>query len=193
MQLAVRTEDDLTIYMHAYVIKVICSPLSSQVIKFAQSNYPHLRNLQLADRNRKLEDLSINMLIGADFFWSFTLDSVVRGENGCGPIALLTRFGYIISGPVPVQNTNEFSSNIITSYVLKAEALFLDEKQELKEERHRFWDYETLGTSEKSTELSSNNLLENKIKFGEGKYEVMLPFKPDYPTILDNYQVAEKD
>ena len=36
VQLAVRGKDNLTIYVFAYVVNVICSPLSNQVIQFGQ-------------------------------------------------------------------------------------------------------------------------------------------------------------
>ena len=75
------------------MVDVICSPLSSQVIQSAQGYYPHLRNLKLADQNTGLEDTEINVLIGADFLWSFMLDSVVRGVYGFGPVALSLALG----------------------------------------------------------------------------------------------------
>eukprot|EP00795_Rhopilema_esculentum_P014920 gene14920-6058_t len=123
VQLAVRGDDNLTVYIYAYVVEVICSPLSSQVIQFAQEYYPHLPNLKLADQNTGLEDTEINLRIGADFFWSFMLDSVVRVEYLFGPVATLTRFGYVLSGPVPVHNSSAFSSNITISHVLKVETV----------------------------------------------------------------------
>ena len=193
VQLAVRGDDNLTVYIYAYVVEVICSPLSSQVIQFAQEYYPHLRNLKLADQNTGLEDTEINLLIGADFFWSFMLDSVVRGEYGFGPVATLTRFGYVLSGPVPVHNSNTFSSNITISHVLKVETVSSGVNEELKQGLHKFWDYETLGIKENSSDSQiENGLLDNKIKFIDGRYQVSIPFKADHPTIPDNFQVSKR-
>ena len=42
VQLAVRGDDNMTIYVFVYVVDVICSPLSNQVIQFAQNTHPHL-------------------------------------------------------------------------------------------------------------------------------------------------------
>ena len=192
VQLAVQGEDSLTIYVFAYVVDVICSPLSNQVIQFAQATYPHLRNRRLADQNHDMSDMEINLLIGADFFWSFMLDSVIRGETGVGPVATLSHFGYVLSGPVPVHSLREFSSNITISHVLKMETLPVeDNESDLNHRLHRFWDYETLGIKENQAEpLVKDSLLEDKIHFVENKYEVSLPFKESHPVLHDNYQVS---
>ena len=193
VQLAVRGEDNLTIYIFAYVVDVICSPLSNQVIQFAQNTYPHLRNLRLADQNPDVLDIEIHLLIGADYFWSFMLDSVIRGETGIGPVATLSRFGYVLSGPVPVHSSREFSSNITISHVLKMESTIADETEaELNCQLHRFWDYETLGIKEQQAEiLEQDSLMKDKIDSVENRYEVSLPFKESHPILPDNFQVSQ--
>ena len=39
----------LNVYVTAYVVPVLCAPLSDQAIDLAASNYPHLAGLWLAD------------------------------------------------------------------------------------------------------------------------------------------------
>jgi len=97
------------------------------------------------------------------------LDSVIRGETGIGPVATLSRFGYVLSGPVPVHSSREFSSNITTSHVLKMESAFADETEaDLNRQLHRFWDYETLGIKEQQAEsLVQDSLMKGKIDFVE--------------------------
>ena len=157
------------------------------------NTYPHLQNLRLADQNRDVSDIEIHLLIGADFFWSFMLDSVIQGETGIGPVATLSCFGYVLSGPVPVHSSREFSSNITISHVLKMESAFADETEaDLNRQLHRFWDYETLGFKEQQAEsVVQDSLMKGKINFVESRYEVSLPVKESHPILPDNFQVSQ--
>ena len=85
----------------AYVVSVICAPISNQLIEITQANYPHLQRLRLADNSHGDEELKKDVLIGADFYWHFVRGSVIRGP-GSGPIAFSTRLGYVLSGPVGI-------------------------------------------------------------------------------------------
>lgn len=152
VQIAVRGQDNLTTFINAYVVDIICSPISSQVIDFAQATYPHLRNLPLADHGNGDQDIEIDLLMGADFIWSFMLDRVVRGETGVGPVATLNRFGYVLSGPVPACSQNTHSSTVTIAHVLKTSAVIVEKEDDLKAELRKFWDYETLGIKESSVE-----------------------------------------
>ena len=42
--------DDVSIYLTAYAVNVICSPSLNQPIRFATENYEHLRGLKLAEK-----------------------------------------------------------------------------------------------------------------------------------------------
>ena len=42
-------KDATEFVMHAYVVPVICTPISNQVLSLAIKNYYHLRGLNLAD------------------------------------------------------------------------------------------------------------------------------------------------
>ena len=90
-----QTVDGMQIYVSAYVVPVICAPISNQIIESTQAYYPHLQCLRLADNSHGGEDLSVDILIGADFYWNFVRGSVVRGPES-GPIALSTKLGYIL-------------------------------------------------------------------------------------------------
>ncbi|XP_065060233.1 uncharacterized protein LOC135687567 [Rhopilema esculentum] len=142
-----------------------------------------------------MDEFEVDILIGADYIWQFMLDHVVRGEQGYGPVATLTRFGYVLNGPVEIPSTNEHSSNIIISHVLKTDNIVVDSDKHLINELHKFWDIESMGIKSNEQELTcSENPLEGKIHFNQklGKYEISLPFKEDHPVIADNYQVARK-
>ena len=88
--MAVEADEGMRVYISAYVVPVICAPISNQLIEFTQANYPHLQCLRLADNFHGDEELNIDILIGAGFYWHFFSGSVIRGP-GSGPIALSTR------------------------------------------------------------------------------------------------------
>ena len=93
VQLAIKGTDNLTIYINAFIVPVICSPLSNQPISVAQDMYPHLRNLPLADWGDGSVDFEVDVMIGADYIHNFSLYHVVRGKQPFSPVAILTRFG----------------------------------------------------------------------------------------------------
>ena len=192
VQLAIKCADNLTVYVNAFVVPVICSPLSNQAIDFARDMYPHLRNLPLADCGDGTVDLEIDFMIGADFVHCFLLDQVVRGKQPLSPVAILTRFGYVLSGPVEIPSRNTCSSKITVSHVLKTDALLIERDNELNEQLKNFWNRENLGVKNDSTISKSENVMEGKIKFKGERYEVSLPVKDEISTIPDNYSVANK-
>ena len=193
VQLAVHCADNLTVYINAFVVELICSPLSNQAIDFAQANYSHIKNLPLADSGDGSQDLDIDILIGADFVHLFMLDQVVRGEHPMSPVAILTRFGYVLSGPIQIPTQNECSSNITVAHVLKTDAILVEKENDLEDEIKRFWNHESLGvkSNENIDDFESENLMQDKIKFDGKRYEISLPLKDDHPIIPDNYNVAK--
>ena len=67
--------DNLKVYINAYEIDLISSPLSNQSIEFAQQNYPYLQGLHLAiSPSGSEESLEVDVMIGADFYWLFVQD-----------------------------------------------------------------------------------------------------------------------
>ena len=78
--------------------KEICAPLSNQNIKLAKENFPHIKNILLADSNPNNESLSTDILIGADYYWSIINNQVIKTKEG--PITLDPKVGWILSGPV---------------------------------------------------------------------------------------------
>ena len=63
----------------------ICAPLNNQNINFAKENFPHIRNILLADSNPKNESLSVDILIGANYYWSI-VNNQVKIWIRCGSI-----------------------------------------------------------------------------------------------------------
>ena len=109
VQVSITAPDGLELYVNAFSVPVICSPISNQAAEVAVEKYPHLSGLDLADNSSPSSDVDIDILIGADFYWNFVSNESRRGE-GCGPVALSTRLGWVLSGPI--DNLSEESSSI---------------------------------------------------------------------------------
>ncbi|XP_047142820.1 uncharacterized protein LOC124817074 [Hydra vulgaris] len=76
-----------TIQIICYV-KEICSPPDGQYISEAKQKYRHLNRLRLTDYNLNGDGMKVDVLIGADFYWSFVEDKIIRGYKDSHPIAL---------------------------------------------------------------------------------------------------------
>ena len=57
-------------FINAYEVELICGPTTNLTIEIAQQCYPYLQGLPLADHSRGDEDLEIDIMIGADHYWS---------------------------------------------------------------------------------------------------------------------------
>ena len=55
------------------------------------SKLPYLKNLWLAHPITEDDNFEITILVGADYYWTFVQDQVIRGN---GPTAVKSRLGY---------------------------------------------------------------------------------------------------
>ena len=151
-QFCIKGTNGENLYASAYVSN-ICLSLNSQKIEVAKQKYDHLKEIKLADSNPYNSDLEVDILIDGDFYWNFICDSFVRGDSG--PIALLTKIGYVLSGPTG-EVTDSVGSNLINSHVMKIQSSILSENENLQSTMKTFWANETLGV-----ELLENDVLKN--------------------------------
>ena len=87
-----KTGGGLNLYLNAYPVPSICSPLCHQRIEFAMTSYEHLSNLELADSFSGATEMPIDVLIGSDFYWNFMTGKTCTGKNG-GLVAINTHLG----------------------------------------------------------------------------------------------------
>ena len=187
VQVAVDCVDGMKVFVNAYVVPLICSPITNQPINFAQSHYPHLRNIELSDQASGGEELEVDIMIGADYYWCFVQNQVVCGE-GYGPVAILTRLGYVLSGPVSAPMRNETFSNVTISHVMKTTTAVEEHDIQLIDQVKKFWEYESMGINEND---SVHEDFITNINFTGDRYEVSLPFKQGHGLIPDNFSLAE--
>ena len=91
--------------------------------------------------------MGIDILIGADFYWDFVSNESRRVEQP-GPVALLTRLGWVLSGPIDnyceeVRSTTNFAA----THVLRVDATTVQDVQNtnITEQLKIFWDLESIG------------------------------------------------
>ena len=186
MQLCIRTIDAMSVYITAYVVPVICSPVSNQEIQSVVDCYPYLQGLQLACGTVN-GTVSVDLLIRADHYWSFFTGGIIRGDPS-GPVALETKLGWILSGPASVPAfTESCTVNLSATHVLKIESANISHVQD---DLQKFWDLETLGI--RDTETSVHDKFSNEIRFTGERYQVKLPFKDNHPMLSDNYTNASR-
>lgn len=150
------------------------------------STYQHLSDLDLADFSYGDEDLEVDILIGSDHYWKLVTGEVVRGP--CGPAAIQTRLGWVLSGPVDVSTS---AVNPVSTHTLRTDAhAASSDNHDLNEGLKRFWDLETLGIKEDETSVYEE--FERNVISRKGRYEVRLPWKEPHLVLPNNHKLCSK-
>ncbi len=177
VQVSITGTDGLELYVNAFSVPVICSPISNQAVELAVKQYPHLSGLNLADNSSPSNDVDIDILIGADFYWNFVSNESRRGEQP-GPVALLTRLGWVLSGPIDnyceeVRSTTNFAA----THVLWVDATTVQDVQNtnMTEQLKKCLDLESIGI--RGDESSVYDKFAEEVRFNGERYEAKLPFK----------------
>lgn len=162
----------------AVEVPVICAPLRRPKVPVACLKA--LGDLQLADNYCEERELSIDILVGLDYYWQLVRQGIVHVPNG--PVAQDTAFGWVVSG--------SWDSN--SSAVESHQLLSLEDIPERN--LRSFWDLESIGINplESCVDNSTLKHFNETIQFKDGRYEVALPWKqgPYVPELMDNERTA---
>ena len=143
-------------------------------------------NIWISDTvNTRGEDADIDVLIGSDY-WGL----VMTGEMfhmPCGLIAVNSKFGWSLSGPVPEKKCSNNGNRSISMFMAEANVSDL-------------WSLETIGIKDKIDKASqAEHEQEVKDKFKseisvqpDGRYVVKLPWISKNVELPDNRNIAEK-
>lgn len=101
----------------SWCVPLICEPLSGQNVTLASKKYQYLSNLDLADFGQSDSNLNVDILIGADYYWSLVTG---RTKRGSGPTAIETRLGWVLSGRATGLTLKSTSVNLLSCYVYRA-------------------------------------------------------------------------
>lgn len=144
----------------------------------------------MADANPNNSSLSVDILIGADHYWKFFSNEIIRATVNVGPVAINSKLSFILSGPCSKSETTESATNVVISmHSMKICNEVITEKMKLSETMNKFWDLEALGI--KPGEQSVYEKFTEDIKCVNGRYEVKLPFKEHHDILHDNYNLAK--
>ena len=195
VKLNIAVENGKDVEVSALTHPTICSPLGSRVdLRFYR--------LQLADRSIDSK-VRIDILIGADFYYNLVIGEVLKSSSG--PIAISSKLGWLLSGPVASydSNDNEYT-NIASHLIIDSAGSYTSigtyEKDKMQEDSSdlvhalsEFWKQESLGLHEKPTDLvdESSKSSELDITFNGTRYQVSLPWKGgNFASLSDDYDLC---
>ena len=100
------------------------SPVHNQVLGDIPVLHDSISGLDLADNCNS--SASIDVLLGADVYWTVVTGEVRRADNG--PVAIATRLGWVLSGPTTVaqDSSNVTSVQFVQSCVNRLPAPLSD-------------------------------------------------------------------
>ena len=164
------------------IVPKIAPPLQN-ILRTSLQQVPHLNGLQLAHPITESENFEISVLIGADYYWSFVQDHVIRGD---GPTAVQSKLGYLLSGPL---STHPQSA---TASLFHVSMLSIKEVPNIEQ----FWNVEAAGTTP-SKEEPGKQFLRSYIQSSitcqpDGSYSLRFPWRENHPPLPSNYSVCER-
>ena len=175
-----------TIEIIACTSPTICSSLPALV---DVTKYAHLTDLELADHCNEQSSGPIYVLIGSNYYWSIVTGELVKGDSG--PVAMNSVFGWLLSRPVSsfTYNSINHAHVVITDAVDGAPT---DQQDNLLSQALKcFWDNETIGIYDGTTEEPARLFLP-EINFDGTRYEVSLPWKNEHPDIPDHLHLCNE-
>ena len=177
---------DSSIDMEAWTIDKVCVPL--QEVKFDAKQCNYLKELNLAE-NFPRKEVTVDLLVGIDQYYNLVEGVVRRGPEGF-PIATSSKFGWLLSGPVPGQ----FSKPVQTFSMLTVTRV-----EEPSSILKRFWELDVIGLVEKprksqytADEEYAMEQFEKNIMFDGERYTVSLPWKQNFQFLVNNYHQAKQ-
>ncbi len=184
VRVGVMTRDGTDLELELFTVPSICQPLSAQPIDLCATRYQHLSDLDLADSSNDEPIMEVDVLIGSNYYWDLTTGETCRGESG--PVAIRTKLGWVLSGPVPATESQQSSTNFLTTHMLRVDAS-PQSIETLEEVLHTFWNLESWGIWE-----SEDSVLDGFTQSIQFKGEVTLPWKDPHPPLPDNYELSRK-
>ncbi len=173
------TEGPIT--LNVLMVPRISSPLRTHVTRRVR-DLPYLQGLKLAQTSDS-EIVEIDLLIGADYYWTIVGDKVIRGP---GPTAVSSKFGYLLSGP-------RYEGSDASTPPTTVLSVLTDSRMEEKI-MSQYWDLETIGIKEDTSIVSKNDEFENyrdtHLRFENGTYTASLPWREDHPPLPSNYAIC---
>lgn len=186
VQLFVQVDFERSFCLEVICFPHLCDPLTNQNISYALQKFPSLKSLKLADSNPSCSDLTVDILVGVDYYHNFFTGKIFRTRGG--PTANETYFGWVLSGKISQELPDSSASNLV-SHVMKCA---VDQREvvtdDLRQDLERFWKVESVQDAEDCV----IHKFEKDISFNGERYVTKLPFRPDHPPLPDNEFVCTR-
>eukprot|EP00794_Sanderia_malayensis_P018483 gene18483-biopygen15572 len=108
-------DKDKSVIIQAFVVAEISS-ISNFHVEELKKNYNQISNVYFSDVSRTEDVLEIDVLIGADYMWSFQEGRQIRGGQN-EPVAIKKTLGWVVSGPIKdsvgIRVDDEVHENVI--------------------------------------------------------------------------------
>ena len=164
------------------IVPKLAAPIRNS-IRAHLDNLPYLQELPLAHPVTSDENFHISILIGADYYWQFIQDRIVRGD---GPTAVESRLGYLLSGPLPFPQSVYTTCSRVLTFSCITEDTDCD----------YFWRVESMGTTPVKENTDTDFLqqyLDNNITLQPNStYCLKFPWKTGHPVLPSNYTICTK-
>ena len=170
------------VYVEALVIPIICTPIPNQRPKTVKSQYKHLENLFLSDYT-DCDKMEIDVLIGADFCYSFLSGRCIKGPEPESPIALESCIGWVLTGPCKTNQDSFHTPNLLVS----THTLLSSSEIRMEDTLQKFWEIESAGVA---NEKGIFEKFVDDVEFDNERYIVKLPFKSCHEFLPDNYRLS---
>ena len=148
-------------------------------MELAKGEYPPLKGLWFSDVCMGTGELEIDILVGADYLWSFQKDCTIRGGLD-KPVAVETELGWVLSGPMKSQSSGLGPVHI---NLVKTE-----DKESLDVDVNRLWHLEVIGIKEPRSGVYEE--YRDSISVDGHRYSVKLPWKEGCPDLPTNYTTS---
>ena len=176
------TKDGCSTIVTALVVPHICDSIYTHRLEVVRECNPHLANLDLADAADTDDESTVELLIGADFYWSLATGRVERGTEGLA--AVETKVGWVLSRPMERDVYHHFSS-LVPIHLFRVDTKIVGD---VDENLRRFWDLESLRVTSKEKCVQERFMQE--ISFNNNRYEVSLPWREGHLKLPDNYEIC---
>ena len=215
VQLRIQTlEPNVYICITASVLDEICHPLDGQTIKLATKKYPHISNLKFSDVSHDETSKAVGILVGADYYYEFLTGVTKKHPSERGPVAVLTKVGWVLGGPLPSCEIALAHTNMCTDYSFKCSTSFISVDDPLAETEYsfkcstsrifvddplteqvkNFWSMESIGIVEDTEDTTEYSKFANDLVFNEStkRYEVRLTWKDNLHKLPDNFSNSKR-
>ena len=166
------------------IVPKLAAPIRNS-IRVHLNKLSYLKGLSLAHPVTSDENFHISVLIGADFYWEFIQDHVVRGN---GPTAVQSRLGYLLSGPLPLPQSADTTNLHVSIFSCITEDT----------DHSNFWKVESTGATPGQQKLSADaeflqQYINTKISLQpDGSYSLKFPWKDNHPPLPSNYDICAR-